>query len=78
MYGYPQALRDRVCRPITFLPYEGEMEWRSDGRLRRMGFDVVLPRVESARRLRTAAWTAMSDDEQAVSSVSAGPWVPRK
>jgi superfamily II DNA or RNA helicase len=54
VYGYPQALRDRVCRPITFLPYEGEMEWRSDGRLRRMGFDVVLPRAESARRLRTA------------------------
>src|SRR4051794_32895802 len=53
-YGYPQALVDRVCRPITFLPYDGEMEWVSDGRARRAGFDVVLPRVESARRLRTA------------------------
>jgi superfamily II DNA or RNA helicase len=54
VYGYPQALVDRVCRPITFLPYDGEMEWVSDGRARRAGFDVVLPRVESARRLRTA------------------------
>jgi superfamily II DNA or RNA helicase len=53
-YGYPQALRDRVCRPITFLPYDGEMEWVSDGRMRSADFDLVLPAAESARRLRTA------------------------
>ncbi len=53
-YGYPQALRDRVCRPITFLPYDGEMEWVSDGRLRSADFDLLLPAAESARRLRTA------------------------
>jgi superfamily II DNA or RNA helicase len=53
-YGYPQALRDRVCRPITFLPYDGEMEWISDGRLRSADFDLLLPAAESARRLRTA------------------------
>jgi superfamily II DNA or RNA helicase len=54
VYGYPQALRDRVCRPITFLPYDGEMEWISDGRLRSGDFDLVLPAAEAARRLRTA------------------------
>jgi superfamily II DNA or RNA helicase len=54
VYGYPQALVDEVCRPITFLPYDGEMEWRSDGRLRTASFDLVLPQAESARRLRTA------------------------
>ncbi|HEX6782653.1 MAG TPA: hypothetical protein VF125_11570 [Solirubrobacterales bacterium] len=54
VYGYPQALVDRVCRPITFLPYDGEMEWISDGRLRSADFDLALPAVESARRLRTA------------------------
>ncbi|HEV2728053.1 MAG TPA: hypothetical protein VGV34_07140, partial [Solirubrobacterales bacterium] len=53
-YGYPQALLDRVCRPITFLPYDGEMEWVSDGRLRSADFDLVLPAAEAARRLRTA------------------------
>jgi superfamily II DNA or RNA helicase len=53
-YGYSQALVDAVCRPITFLPYDGEMEWRSDGRLRSADFDTVLPRAEEARRLRTA------------------------
>ena len=54
VYGYPQALVDRVCRPITFLPYDGEMEWISDGRQRSADFDLALPAVEAARRLRTA------------------------
>lgn len=54
VYGYPEALVDRVCRPITFLPYDGEMEWVSEGRVRTADFDLVLPSAESARRLRTA------------------------
>lgn len=54
VYGYPEALVDRVCRPITFLPYDGEMEWVSDGQVRTADFDLVLPANESARRLRTA------------------------
>src|SRR3954452_12306498 len=53
-YGYTQALMDGVCRPVTFHTYGGEMEWVSDGRVRRAGFDVVLPGPEAARRLRTA------------------------
>jgi superfamily II DNA or RNA helicase len=54
VYGYPQALVDRVCRPITFLPYDGEMEWVSDGRRRSADFDLALPAAETARRLRAA------------------------
>ena len=53
-YGYTQALRDRVCRPITFLPYDGDMEWVSDGRRRHADFGLALPAAEAARRLRTA------------------------
>jgi superfamily II DNA or RNA helicase len=53
-YGYTDALLDGVCRPVTFHTYGGDMEWMSDGRRRRAGFDVVLPAAESARRLRTA------------------------
>ncbi len=53
-YGYPDALVDRVCRPITFLPYDGEMEWSSDGKVWNADFDLVLPAAETARRLRTA------------------------
>jgi superfamily II DNA or RNA helicase len=78
-YGYPQALVDRVCRPITFLPYDGEMEWVSDGRLRSADFDLVLPAAESARRLRTALtpegeWMGevLRDGEARLSEVRAG------
>lgn len=53
-YGYPEALVDRVCRPITFLPYDGEMEWESEGKVWNADFDLVLPAAETARRLRTA------------------------
>src|SRR6478752_6777821 len=53
-YGYTEALIDGVCRPVTFHTYDGDMEWMSDGRLRRADFEVVLPAVEAARRLRTA------------------------
>jgi superfamily II DNA or RNA helicase len=53
-YGYTQALLDGVCRPITFQPYDGEMEWMSDGKRRKASFATVLPHQESARRLRTA------------------------
>jgi superfamily II DNA or RNA helicase len=53
-YGYTDALLERVCRPVTFHTYGGEMEWMSDGRKRRADFSVVLPAAEAARRLRTA------------------------
>jgi superfamily II DNA or RNA helicase len=53
-YGYTEALLDGVCRPITFQPYDGEMEWISDGKRRKASFATVLPHAESARRLRTA------------------------
>ncbi|HVL96160.1 MAG TPA: DEAD/DEAH box helicase family protein, partial [Solirubrobacteraceae bacterium] len=53
-YSYTQALLDRVCRPVTFCTYDGDMEWMSDGRRRRADFTVVLPAAEAARRLRTA------------------------
>jgi hypothetical protein len=53
-YGYTQALVDNVCRPVTFHTYGGDMEWVSDGKVRRADFDVVLPAPEAARRLRTA------------------------
>jgi len=53
-YSYTEALLDEVCRPITFLPYDGDMEWMGDGRRRHADFTTVLPPQQSARRLRTA------------------------
>jgi superfamily II DNA or RNA helicase len=78
-YGYTQALVDGVCRPVTFHTYGGDMEWVSDGRVRRADFDVVLPAPEAARRLRTALdpegdWIAhvLRDADQELRGVRAG------
>ena len=30
MYGYGEALRDGVVRPVLFLAYSGEMRWRTN------------------------------------------------
>ena len=53
-YGYTDALLDRVCRPVTFHLFDGDMEWVSDGRRRAADFGVGLGAAEAARRLRTA------------------------
>jgi superfamily II DNA or RNA helicase len=78
-YGYTQALVDGVCRPVTFHTYGGDMEWVSDGRVRRADFDVVLPAPEAARRLRTALdpegdWIThvLRDADEELRSIRAG------
>jgi superfamily II DNA or RNA helicase len=78
-YGYTDALVDGVCRPVTFHTYGGDMEWVSDGRVRRADFGVVLPAVEAARRLRTALspdgdWIGhvLRDAHDTLSSLRAG------
>jgi superfamily II DNA or RNA helicase len=79
-YGYTDALLDGVCRPVTFHTYGGDMEWASDGRVRRADFGVVLPAVEAARRLRTALdpdgdWIVhvLRDAHATLSALRAGP-----
>jgi superfamily II DNA or RNA helicase len=78
-YSYTQALEDRVCRPVTFCAYDGDMEWMSDGRRRHADFSVVLPAAEAARRLRTALdpdgdWMAevLRDADRRLSQLRAG------
>jgi superfamily II DNA or RNA helicase len=78
-YSYTQALIDRVCRPVTFCTYDGDMEWMSDGRRRHADFTVALPAAEAARRLRTALdpdgeWMGevLRDAELRLSQVRAG------
>jgi superfamily II DNA or RNA helicase len=77
-YGYTDALLDGVCRPITFQPYDGDMEWISEGKRRRASFATVLPQQEAARRLRTALdpdgdWTGevLRDADTRLSAVRA-------
>ena len=53
-YGYDDAVRDRICRPVTFIPFDGTMQWRSGDDVIEAGFNDVLTGRESSRRYRTA------------------------
>lgn len=53
-YGYPDAIRDNVCRPIVFPSYEGELSWLSDGREHQATFEDGLTFHRQRERLKTA------------------------
>ena len=53
-YGYGDALRDGVCRPVLFPSYEGTMEWESGVNTYTATFRDEIPERESRHRLKTA------------------------
>jgi superfamily II DNA or RNA helicase len=53
-YGYTDAIRDSVCRPIVFPSYEGELSWLSDGREHQATFEDGLKFNRQRERLKTA------------------------
>ena len=53
-YGYPQALRDGVCRPVIFPSYEGELAWSSRGEMVEATFKDGIKKTQQRERLRTA------------------------
>ncbi|ALA58687.1 DEAD/DEAH box helicase [Nitrospira moscoviensis] len=53
-YGYTEALRDSVCRPIVFPSYEGELTWLSEGREHTATFEDGLTFDRQRERLKTA------------------------
>lgn len=53
-YGYTEAIRDNVCRPIVFPSYEGELTWLSEGREHRATFEDGLTFNRQRERLKTA------------------------
>ncbi|BCA53497.1 hypothetical protein W02_06370 [Nitrospira sp. KM1] len=53
-YGYTDAIRDSVCRPIVFPSYEGELTWLSDGREHTATFEDGLKFDLQRERLKTA------------------------
>jgi len=63
-YGYGDALRDGVVRPVIFLAYSGEMRWRTGAG------DELAARLGTAmtRDLAAQAWRTALDPE--------GEWVP--
>ncbi len=60
-YAYADAVRDRVCRPVTFVTYDGTLSWRSGDDVIESSFDTVLSSREASRRYRTAISTELPD-----------------
>lgn len=52
-YSYADAMRDEVCRPVTFPSYEGELRWRFKGQDLAAAFgDRDVLKVETGDRLK--------------------------
>jgi superfamily II DNA or RNA helicase len=61
-YPYADAVRDGVCRPVSFIPYDGVLQWRSgDEDIVEASFADALVGREAARRYRTAISTELPD-----------------
>lgn len=68
-YTYADAVRDRVCRPVSFIPYDGVLQWRAGDPLQGAGgedvveasFADALAGADAARRYRTAISVDLSD-----------------
>ena len=53
-YGYREALAEKVCRPIVFPTYEGDLSWVSRGKEVTASFADHLGRRKQQERLKTA------------------------
>jgi superfamily II DNA or RNA helicase len=53
-YGYPEAIRDGVCRPMFFPSYEGDVQWSDNKGFHQATFFDRLNETQSRRRLKTA------------------------
>jgi superfamily II DNA or RNA helicase len=60
-YTFAEAVQDGVCRPVSFVAYDGTLSWRSGDDVIESGFDTVLSTREASRRYRTAISTQLPD-----------------
>ncbi len=60
-YSYADAVREKVCRPVAFVTYDGTLSWRSGDDVIESNFDTVLSAREASRRYRTAISTDLPD-----------------
>ncbi|MGX6448662.1 DEAD/DEAH box helicase [Patulibacter sp. S7RM1-6] len=56
-YGYADAVRDGVCRPVSFIPFDGTMSWQSGDETVEASFADSVSSDQRARRYRTAIST---------------------
>ena len=61
-YTYADAVRDGICRPVVFVPYDGVLSWQSGDAVIESSFaDSELSGREASRRYRTAISTELTD-----------------
>jgi superfamily II DNA or RNA helicase len=60
-YAYAEAVRDGICRPVRFVPYDGVLQWRSGDDLVESSFADALSGREASRRYRTAISVELVD-----------------
>jgi superfamily II DNA or RNA helicase len=60
-YSYAEAVADGVCRPVSFVAYDGTLSWRSGDDVIESNFEEVLSTREASRRYRTAISTDLPD-----------------
>jgi superfamily II DNA or RNA helicase len=56
-YGYADAVRDGVCRPVSFIPFDGTMSWQSGDDTIEASFADAVSSDQRSRRYRTAIST---------------------
>jgi hypothetical protein len=61
VYSYAEAVRDGVCRPVTFVPYDGVLQWQSGEETIEASFADAVHSREAARRYRTAISVELAD-----------------
>jgi superfamily II DNA or RNA helicase len=60
-YSYAEAVSDAVCRPVSFVAYDGTLSWRSGDDVIESSFEEVLSTREASRRYRTAISTDLPE-----------------
>ncbi len=60
-FTYEDAVREGICRPVTFIPYDGRLQWRSGDDVVEASFGDALVGREASRRYRTAISVELPD-----------------
>ena len=60
-YTYTEAVRDGICRPVSFIPYDGVLQWRDGEEILEASFADALVGREASRRYRTAISIELPD-----------------
>ncbi len=60
-YTYAEAVADGICRPVSFVTFDGSLSWRSGDDVLESSFETILTAREASRRYRTAISTELPD-----------------